>query len=262
MLGTGAVMSTCMLCTGAVVSTRMLGAGGSGALWGKRVRDTRVPWIARDEQLEQRRAVVVVLGREEALLDALRVQALHSPAGVKEAGQRGDLQRDLDHLAAHHRDGVAQHGAPLQRGEGLCELVGRLEDEGKSFKFKFKFAATAMHCTVALALAAFAFSAVAVSAFSVSSAAVATTTDAVLGTTSAVLGSASAVLGTASGAVSTTTGAVGLGAVLGTVSAPTTKIASAVVGTWAEAGGRIVSENGRGTCAIRGNSSPSEALKR
>jgi hypothetical protein len=40
---------------------------------------------------------------------------------------------------------------------------------------------------------------------------------------------------------------------LGTVSAPTTKIASAVVGTWAEAGGRIVSENGRGTCAIRGN---------
>jgi hypothetical protein len=131
MLGTGAVMSTCMLCTGAVVSTRMLGAGGSGALWGKRVRDTRVPWIARDEQLEQRRAVVVVLGREEALLDALRVQALHSPAGVKEAGQRRDLQRDLDHLAAHHRDGVAQHGAPLQRGEGLSELVGRLEDESE-----------------------------------------------------------------------------------------------------------------------------------
>ena len=129
MLGEGAVTSTCMLCTGAVVSTRMLGVG--GALWGKRVRDTRVPWIARDEQLEQRRAVVVVLGREEALLDALRVQALHSPAGVKEAGQRRDLQRDLDHLAAHHRDGVAQHGAPLQRGEGLSELVGRLEDESE-----------------------------------------------------------------------------------------------------------------------------------
>jgi hypothetical protein len=115
----------------------------------------------------------------------------------------------------------------LQRGEGLSELVGRLEDERESFKFKFKFAATAMLCTVALALAA------AVSAFSVSSATVATTT-----------------------------GAVGLGAVLGTASAPTTKIASAVVGTWAEAGGRIVSENGRGTCAIRGHSSPSEALKR
>jgi hypothetical protein len=112
----------------------------------------------------------------------------------------------------------------LQRGEGLSELVGRLEDESKSFKFKFKFAATAMLCTVALALAAFSAAAAAFSAFSVSSAAVATTT-----------------------------GAVGLGAVLGTASAPTTKIASAVVGTWAEAGGRIVSENGRGTCAIRGN---------
>ena len=131
MLGAGAVVSTRMLGAGAVVSTRMLGAGGSGALWGKRVRDTRVPWIACDEQLEQRRAVVVVLRREEALLDALGVQALHSPAGVKEAGQRGDLERDLDHLAAHHRDGVAQHGAPLQRGEGLCKLFGRLEDEGE-----------------------------------------------------------------------------------------------------------------------------------
>jgi hypothetical protein len=140
MLGAGAVVSTFMEGASAVVSTRMLGAdavvstrmlGVGGALWGKRVRDTRVPGIARDEQLEQRRAVVVVLGREEALLDALRVQALHSPAGVKEAGQRRDLQRDLDHLAAHHRDGVAQHGAPLQRGEGLSELVGRLEDEGE-----------------------------------------------------------------------------------------------------------------------------------